>query len=538
MEKMYKDILIVRCRPSSRDSSADRQRSVTGSPQNGFYSGLNGLSKTASNKINDTFPKAYNHVSRLDAGTVNDGHKSSHRNLSNDSSSSNQQTYNNTSRLVVSNGFSNGHDVATIRNSRLDQNCNLVPRKKSAPGIAITAGGFHFDGHVPRDDYLPQYLKLLQCNNARSNETVDAIKSVPVSPFAARRWTSIQSGQPPPNNLNLRRGRASVTVLTDESPRSSADRCLWSPSDDKFLKHPLSKISVINAGLSLAEHPDPSSSLINSAAAAGSAAGFAAASAALNTSSVTASPFDHWSHVPRSPVAERRRSKIGNKNSRKSGAGVTATGSSPLFSNGAMSGTEKAKSEVSVRDLTIMLQSVKPDVGPLPGHEMDRTPRYLAGVCMDECYPGLYIGDIGAAKDRAYLQRVGITHVLNTAEGKKMCTVDTNAEYYKEVNIKYLGLELLDIPSANISQFFEQGAQFIDDCLSSGGKVLVHCFMGISRSSTIAAAFLMLRRNMGVMEALTTLRRRRSIYPNDGFLHQLVQLDSRLAKQRKATPKP
>ncbi|KAA0203911.1 hypothetical protein HAZT_HAZT006951 [Hyalella azteca] len=203
-----------------------------------------------------------------------------------------------------------------------------------------------------------------------------------------------------------------------------------------------------------------------------------------------------------------------------------------------MSGTEKAKSEVSVRDLTIMLQSVKPDVGPLPGHEMDRTPRYLAGVCMDECYPGLYIGDIGAAKDRAYLQRVGITHVLNTAEGKKMCTVDTNAEYYKEVNIKYLGLELLDIPSANISQFFEQGAQFIDDCLSSGGKVLVHCFMGISRSSTIAAAFLMLRRNMGVMEALTTLRRRRSIYPNDGFLHQLVQLDSRLAKQRKATPKP
>jgi hypothetical protein len=63
--------------------------------------------------------------------------------------------------------------------------------------------------------------------------------------------------------------------------------------------------------------------------------------------------------------------------------------------------------------------------------------------------------------------------VLNTAEGKKMCTVDTNAEYYKEVNIKYLGLELLDIPSANISQFFEQGAMFIDDGLRSGGEAII-----------------------------------------------------------------
>ena len=69
-----------------------------------------------------------------------------------------------------------------------------------------------------------------------------------------------------------------------------------------------------------------------------------------------------------------------------------------------------------------------------------------------------------------YLKKVGITHVLNAAEWCNFGTaVNTNAEFYSEVGIKYLGLQLLDVPSANISQFFEQGADFIESCLSSGG---------------------------------------------------------------------
>ena len=71
-----------------------------------------------------------------------------------------------------------------------------------------------------------------------------------------------------------------------------------------------------------------------------------------------------------------------------------------------------------------------------------------------------------------YLKKVGITHVLNTAEGSMFATVDTSAEYYKEAGIKYLGLQLLDTPSANISQYFEQGADFIESCLNAGGLLL------------------------------------------------------------------
>ncbi|KAF2360807.1 Dual specificity phosphatase catalytic domain [Trinorchestia longiramus] len=511
MEKKYKDILIVRCRPSSRDGSADRLHSKEGSPHKRTSSspGYNGLSKTDVAKIND----------KLARSCVTEPSYSLN---------CHPQPFTDSKHGKI-NGLSNGY-----HHSRLDENCNLLPRKVSAPPeIAITAGGFHFAGRLIRDDCLPQYMKVLESTKFRSNEP--CTKSVPGSPTSGRR-TVDGRGALPTKLINrpaliTRPTRASVTVDTRGS--LNPDRELWSPSDDKFLKHPLSKISVVNARLA---RSDDYTSLIESATAAGAAAGTAAACDVLRSSSLTESPFDYWSHVPRSPVAERRRSsKIGNKSScRKTGV----VGTCPPYSNGeSLSNMEQTSSEVTMRDLTLMLQSVKPNVGPLPGHEMDRTPRYLAGVCMDECYPGLYIGDIGAAKDRAYLKRVGITHVLNTAEGNKMCTVDTNAHYYKEVNIKYLGLQLLDIPSANISQFFEQGAEFIDDCLNEGGKVLVHCFMGISRSSTIAASFLMLKRGMPVLEALTVLRRHRSIYPNDGFLHQLLQLDRRLAQDRKPAKK-
>ena len=36
----------------------------------------------------------------------------------------------------------------------------------------------------------------------------------------------------------------------------------------------------------------------------------------------------------------------------------------------------------------------------------------------------------------------------------------------------------------------------------TSGVVLVHCLMGMSRSSTLVLAFLMLRRGMGVTDAL------------------------------------
>lgn len=67
------------------------------------------------------------------------------------------------------------------------------------------------------------------------------------------------------------------------------------------------------------------------------------------------------------------------------------------------------------------------------------------------------------------------------------------------------------------------------------GKVLVHCARGISRSATLALAYLMIKERLTLVEAVEAVRRHRNILPNVGFLNQLCVLDSSLALQRKTT---
>lgn len=58
--------------------------------------------------------------------------------------------------------------------------------------------------------------------------------------------------------------------------------------------------------------------------------------------------------------------------------------------------------------------------------------------------------------------------------------------------------------------------------------------MGISRSAVLVAAYLMIYHHMTILEALMTLRKKRAIYPNDGFLKQLRDLNEQLLEERES----
>lgn len=64
--------------------------------------------------------------------------------------------------------------------------------------------------------------------------------------------------------------------------------------------------------------------------------------------------------------------------------------------------------------------------------------------------------------------------------------------------------------------------------ITTAGKILVHCHVGVSRSATIVLAYLMLKHNMILVEAVKHVKQGRMIIPNRGFLRQLIDLHVKL----------
>uniref|UniRef100_A0A3Q1FTL1 Dual specificity phosphatase 27 n=1 Tax=Acanthochromis polyacanthus TaxID=80966 RepID=A0A3Q1FTL1_9TELE len=149
---------------------------------------------------------------------------------------------------------------------------------------------------------------------------------------------------------------------------------------------------------------------------------------------------------------------------------------------------------------------------------------------VDEVWPNIYIAEKSVAVNKARLKRMGITHILNTAHGTG---VYTSQSFYAGMNIQYMGIELDDFPDADISTHFRPTAEFLDEALlTHKGKVLVVSMMGVSRSAVLVASYLMIFQHMSIMEALTSMRKKRAINPNEGFLKQLRELNENLMEER------
>jgi hypothetical protein len=164
----------------------------------------------------------------------------------------------------------------------------------------------------------------------------------------------------------------------------------------------------------------------------------------------------------------------------------------------------------------------------------------------NEVYPGIILGDGTTALCVMKLRALGVTHVVNTACGKDRSfgLINTSSNFYKASGIQFLGFEGIDVPAFSLKRFFKEAADFIEEALLSGGKIYVHCQMGISRSSTIVLAYLIMKQGFTAQEAVRTVRARRQIIPNEGFLRQLCQLNEEqiierqtaLRRQRLANP--
>jgi hypothetical protein len=91
--------------------------------------------------------------------------------------------------------------------------------------------------------------------------------------------------------------------------------------------------------------------------------------------------------------------------------------------------------------------------------------------------PYMYLGGAHVNRNPHLTDYLGITHILNMA-----VELRPHDELNNHASIKYMHMHADDSLSYNIRHHFDDAFKFIDDARFSGGKILVHCMMGISRS--------------------------------------------------------
>uniref|UniRef100_A0AAZ3PCB5 Serine/threonine/tyrosine-interacting protein n=1 Tax=Oncorhynchus tshawytscha TaxID=74940 RepID=A0AAZ3PCB5_ONCTS len=108
---------------------------------------------------------------------------------------------------------------------------------------------------------------------------------------------------------------------------------------------------------------------------------------------------------------------------------------------------------------------------------------------MQEILPGLFLGPYSAAMKSklSILERQEITHLVCVRQDIEANFIKPNFPH----KFRYLVLDIADNPVENIIRYFPMTKEFIDGCLASGGKVLVHGNAGISRSAALVIAYLM-----------------------------------------------
>ena len=125
----------------------------------------------------------------------------------------------------------------------------------------------------------------------------------------------------------------------------------------------------------------------------------------------------------------------------------------------------------------------------------------------------IFLGKSNSAQNLDVLQELGITHIL-------MVGYDLEAKFPKQIT--YTHLEMDDKEGVNIQVYFDTACDFIDEAINSGGKILIHCHAGVSRSASIVIAYLIKQKKISYEEAREICRQGRPcINPNRGFVEQL-----------------
>ncbi|KAM4570355.1 dual specificity protein phosphatase 16 [Odontesthes bonariensis] len=145
----------------------------------------------------------------------------------------------------------------------------------------------------------------------------------------------------------------------------------------------------------------------------------------------------------------------------------------------------------------------------------------VANVGPTRILPHLYLGCQRDVLNKELMQQNDIAYVLNASN---TCP---KPDFIPESH--FLRVPVNDSFCEKILPWLDRSVEFIEKAKASNARVLVHCLAGISRSATIAIAYIMKRMDMSLDEAYRFVKEKRpTISPNFNFLGQLLDFEKKI----------
>jgi len=127
----------------------------------------------------------------------------------------------------------------------------------------------------------------------------------------------------------------------------------------------------------------------------------------------------------------------------------------------------------------------------------------------------IYLGNAYNAADYKNIDSLEIKYIVNVT--------DDIPDFYP-IRYVYHTIKVKDVHSADLKPFMSDALDFLMRHSSKNEKILIHCYMGSSRSATICALYLIFKHNMTVDSAISFLEERRPIVNmNVEFIRQLKE---------------
>lgn len=126
----------------------------------------------------------------------------------------------------------------------------------------------------------------------------------------------------------------------------------------------------------------------------------------------------------------------------------------------------------------------------------------------------IYIGSAHNAANKNLLDRLNIKYIIN---------VTAEITNYFQNDIEYANYIIYDDNKQSISKYLEESYKKIKEFQEkNNGYILIHCFMGASRSATILAYYLIKEKGMDVKEAYDFIKNKRNLVnPTNKFYKEL-----------------